>query len=246
MPGTPSGKSFVYDIETGGRGGYSGRTNPYSYALEQEALGAQREREEREQESFEMAKRKEERELARQDLVDKAQEYIDTQLGDPASMKHQNAYEKVMGNPLVHRARATLGGRQVIDGLLKQYHDAHQEYLNTWKQIASNYGYTGDISTLPQNPDGTVHWDRALKEVFDPALKARQAAIQKKLMQESAAAEKAGYAELEMTDPMTGKTKIELKKKVDSDPFLSPERKQRLESIANKGSNTNSESVDTE
>ncbi len=227
MPGTPSGKSFVFDVPHAGGGGYSyAKTTPYASALEREELGAQRAREDREQQSFELAKKREEREQARferqqrnEDLIDQAQELIDTKLGDPATMKHQDIYEKIMGNPLIHRARATMGGRQIVDGLLKQYHDAHQDYVNSWKQIANNYGYTGDVMGLPQNPDGTIHWQKALNEHLNPALERRQAMIQQKMMDELAKADQAGYAILEMTDPNTGKTKVELKKKSLDDIF---------------------------
>jgi hypothetical protein len=195
MPGTLSGKSFLSDVPRAGGGGFSGgQTDPFAYALSEEALGYKRAEEQRAQKSSELATKREEfeqkaaeRRLQREDDLSSALDFIDTKLGNPASMHFQDKYEEVMGDPIVHRAMASREGRQSVMGMLKYQHDSHQDYLDGWRQIASNYGYEGDVSKLPTNKNGEVDWQKTLP-IFNDALSRKQQiqAMQKVRGQEEA------------------------------------------------------------
>jgi hypothetical protein len=178
MPGTPSGKSIVLEIGGRGGGGYRGLTTPedtYGYSLWKEGLAYKRADEERKQKAEDIAQKREElaqrtaerrdryeqRQLQRQDDLDSALDLIGTKLSNPASMHFQDNYEEIMGDPLVHRAMASKDGRMSIMGMLKEQHDAHQDYLDGWNKIASNYG--ADVSDLAVNKaTGEVDWKNSL------------------------------------------------------------------------------------
>ena len=167
--GTQSGKAFVFNVPSGrGRGGGDSGFAQENPLAERVDFGRKEKQEEREQKYLELATRAQERkerwedrQIERQDDIDSALDLIDTKLGNPSSMHFQDKYEEVMGDPLVHRAMSSKDGRMAIMGMLKQQHDAHQDYLEGWQKIASNYG--ADVSDLAFNKStGEVDWKNSL------------------------------------------------------------------------------------
>jgi len=153
MPGTPSGKSFVYDVPRAGGGGYGGgQTDPFGYALSEEALGYKRAEEKRAQKEFEINQSREQRradyqqrKIDQQDQLENALFKISDKLGTPASFKAQDKYEDLMGDPDIHEARMTREGRIAIDSALKEWHDNHQDYVKGWQDWVGNYGFNAPI-----------------------------------------------------------------------------------------------------
>jgi hypothetical protein len=192
--GTPqAGKVFSIPYQ-GGRGGVTTYA-PNDPRLEREILGERRMAEDRAQERHDLSMQmelrrqaREDRALSQLDAIDMAQEKIDLALSNPASMKFGNDYEKIMGDPSVRKARTTAAGRQAIDSLLKERHDAYNDFVQGWEQTAQHYGWTGNVHDLPQLKDGSVDWDTTLKEHFNPALQQKH---QKELQQQVAAREEA-------------------------------------------------------
>jgi hypothetical protein len=169
MPGTPSGKSIVLKIGGRGGGGYSmGYNDPLRMEKEAEQglFAEAKERRAAQQEDIAMraAERRdryEQRQLQRQDDIDSALDLIGTKLSNPASMHFQDKYEEIMGDPLVHRAMAGHEGRAAVMGMLKDLHDSHQNYLEGWQKLTSNYG--ADMSDLALNKTtGEVDWKNSL------------------------------------------------------------------------------------
>jgi hypothetical protein len=184
-------------------------------------------REQREQKSFDLENarslrqermqdirdRKELRMMDQQEALESAQEKISSTLGNPADMGFQERYEKIMGDPDIHKARATTGGRQAIDSMLQEAKASHADYLDSWNKIGAGYGWSGDPRTLPRNKDGSVNWDLSVEKVFKPAQQQRdqlqaQQAMQKKI-QERETAFKSGLVAGELSPEGEMKYKYE-------------------------------------
>ena len=223
--GTPqAGKVFRIPYE-GGRGGVSTYA-PNDPRLEREILGERRMAEDRAQEKHDLSMKHEERlqarydrELQKQDTIESALDKIDKKIGRPATMSWQDNYEELMGDSDIHAARTTKDGRAAIDSAMKEHHDAHQEYINSWSQIANNYGYTGDVMKLPRLPSGEVDWKKT-QPVFDQALRQRRQDEMMQAMATRQAAEQAGYAAIPMPD---GKPKIVKKAETFGTPVKTSE-----------------------
>lgn len=147
----------------------------------QKSFDIQSAREMRMQNMQDIRDRKELRQMDQQEALDSAQEKISSALGNPADMGFQERYEKIMGDPDIHRARATTAGREAIDSMLNEQKESHNHYIDSWAKIGAGYGWNGDPRTLPKNKDGTVDWETSLQTVFKPA---QEAARQQKQMQD--------------------------------------------------------------
>jgi hypothetical protein len=189
MPGTPSGRSIVREFSAGG-GGYGNYYN-FNPAAEQEALAVQVADEKRRQESFDLAKARDKREQdredreqakadryeARQETVERGLAKVDEALSNPASLKFQDAYIKVMGDPDVRAASAFSAGRQAVKELMNQRHQEHQDYVQGWNDTLSHYMYDGGIHSIGDeylSKDGTPNWAK-LEPLLDSHLKNRRA-----------------------------------------------------------------------
>ena len=196
MPGTPSGKSIVRDFGVGGGGYGGGMSNPYGYAMWEEEQGRAAGEYAMQKETHELAKEREAREQAKQDRYEKRQDTverglakIDEALSNPASMKFQDAYIKVMGDPDVRAASAFSAGRQAVKELMGQRHEEHQNYVQGWNDTLSHYMYDGGIHSIGDDylsKDGTPDWNK-LEPLLTQHLKNRQTeqaqAQQERLMQ---------------------------------------------------------------
>jgi hypothetical protein len=146
MPGTPSGKAFIYDIGRagGGGGGYSGMGNPYadSFAGDLAALnlGWKAQEQERLQKGFELSeereKRKEIEEQRRYEAQQKRQDFQE-QI-EKRRMDHQNFMEK----------------KSYDLELAKQKHQELQEKVAADKE-ENNYR-TGQLSSMLELIDPTA------------------------------------------------------------------------------------------
>jgi hypothetical protein len=215
MPADPSlARTFSihpYAIQAGGESRFNPSiyAGPFQQQLEAEELGYKRAAEERKSRYEELATRAQERkdrwqerQMQRDEDVDAALELLDKKLGNPSSMHFQEHYEDVMGDPLVHRAMAHREGRAAVMAIMKEKHDAHENYMDGWSKIASNYGYNGNLRTLPLNAKGEVDWEKT-KPIFDSALLQKQ---QDDAMKRQIAMKRAAAMHLVPTaaDPETG------------------------------------------
>ena len=161
-----------YGYGGGGAGGYSSyeQTAPQTtYSEKREELAYKRAKEQRAEEFAQIQIRREKRledadlrKAKRDEDIETALDFVDRKLGNPASMKFQDNYEKIMADPIVHRAMVSKDGRAVVSGLMSERHDAHQNYLKSWQDIAANYKYTGDISKLPTTSTGEIDRDKSM------------------------------------------------------------------------------------
>ena len=134
---------------------------------------------------------------------------IATKLGRPDSMKFQQHYEDIMGDPDVHRAMTSRDGRAAVTALMKDLHDQHEAYVSGWNQIGKNYGWSGDPTSLPQMSNGSVDWKKALKEHFNPALEKANNEAVRKFRETQQQASQLGYGAIQMPDGTTKLVKNE-------------------------------------
>jgi hypothetical protein len=219
-----------YGYGGGGSGGYSSyeQTAPQSsYSEKREDLAYKRAREEREASAadlrirrekrledaagqidsiaFRREKRLEEADLRRakrEEDIDIALDFVDKKLGNPASMKFQDNYEEIMVDPIVHRAMVSKDGRAILSGMMKERHDAHENYVKSWQAVASNYKYTGDIAALPLSSNGEINKKAATEKLNKHLFNANLQEQQSREM----ARQKAESLDLQVTkiDPITG------------------------------------------
>jgi hypothetical protein len=208
--------SLQFKLPSGGGGQKYEAREYYNPAFEQEAYSVAMDKARREERSFELAERRERRAQEREDRKNEQMDHLDETLGKistklrrPDSMKFQKHYEDIMGDPDVHRAMVTKEGRTAVMGLLKDFHDQHQNYVDSWNQIGKNYGWEGDLHSLPTSADGTINWNKTLKEHFNPALERRQREEAMKFAMSQQQAGQYGYGIVKMPDGTTKLVKNE-------------------------------------
>ena len=244
MPADPSlSRTFSihpYAVQGGGESRYNPSiyAGPFGQELEAQSGMFEQAREERAQKSFDLqekraelemkaaerADRNEKRRLQREDDIDSALDLIGTKLSNPASMHFQDKYEEIMGDPLVHRAMTGKEGRMAIMGMLKDLHDSHQDYLEGWQKLTSNYG--ADVSDLSINKStGEVDWKSSLPVLNQKLQQKHQTELEKKAQGRMEAFKQQAVAkEISPEGEVTGyKVEKGLKPKVVALASLSPE-----------------------
>ena len=113
---------------------------------------------------------KQDRDLERKEHVSNALDMIDKKLGNPARMNWQQDLEKVVTDPLYHRAVAEgRESRVLIDNYMKSLNERHNDYRNWWSEYAQKHGYNGDVRKLPLNQAGEIDSTEAQK-ILDSSL----------------------------------------------------------------------------